>query len=384
VRISQGRMIVNSWNEWDPLRRVIVGRIATDMVGAPDPGAVFTFPDAEIKAGEWHAIPQDVYQTAREQMEAFVTMLQGKGIQVDRPTLHEKFNQKISTPDWEHDWTFGIMPPRDILLCQGNEILESTMSARSRWYEYICYRPLLETYFREDPSFVWEAAPKPRLTEETYEKGYWENYHNVWSEEEKMARMRDLRWQLTDKEPLFDAADFFRFGKDLFVQHSAVTNRPGIDWLKRHFEPKGFRVHDVAFGGTPQPWHFDCTIIPLRPGLLIQNPDWMPLTPEFHELFRINDWEIVMAAPPTRPNPHAYSFCSTNLAYNVFSLDPDTVCVEAGEGQLMDQLDGLGFEVVPVDYFEVSPFGGGLHCSTVDIYRQGDCEDYFPKQIEGF
>lgn len=58
--------------------------------------------------------------------------------------------------------------------------------------------------------------------------------------------------------------------------------------------------------------------------------------------------------------------------------------IEAGEERLMDQLDGLGFDVVPVDFFEVSPFGGGLHCSTVDVYRQGDCVDYFPKQIDGF
>jgi glycine amidinotransferase len=37
-----------------------------------------------------------------------------------------------------------------------------------------------------------------------------------------------------------------------------------------------------------------------------------------------------------------------------------------------------------VDFFEVSPFGGGLHCATTDVYREGDCQDYFPKQIKGF
>ena len=50
----------------------------------------------------------------------------------------------------------------------------------------------------------------------------------------------------------------------------------------------------------------------------------------------------------------------------------------------MDQLDGLGFEVIPVEFFEVSPFGGGLHCATTDVNREGDCQDYFPKQIPGF
>jgi glycine amidinotransferase len=32
----------------------------------------------------------------------------------------------------------------------------------------------------------------------------------------------------------------------------------------------------------------------------------------------------------------------------------------------------------------VAPFGGGLHCATADVYREGTCEDYFPKQIKGF
>ena len=258
------------------------------------------------------------------------------------------------------------------------------MAQRSRWYEYLCYRPLLEQYFRDDPSFVWEAAPKPRLGDESYAEDYWNQFHNVWTREEKMERMRSFQWQVTDHEPLFDAADMMRFGKDLFVQRSAVTNAPGADWLRRHFEARGLRVHIVAFGGTPQPWHLDCTIFAPRPGLLLQNPEWMPLTPEFHELFRINGWEIVLSERPSRPEPHPYSFCSTWLADNVFSLDPQTICVEAGEVLLMEQLDGLGCEVIPVEFFEVSPFGGGLHCATVDVYREGECEDYFPRQLPGF
>ena len=69
---------------------------------------------------------------------------------------------------------------------------------------------------------------------------------------------------------------------------------------------------------------------------------------------------------------------------NTFSIDPKTVCVEAHETKYMDQLDKLGFEVVPVPFADVFPFGGGLHCATVDVYREGNCEDYFPNQIDGF
>jgi len=65
-------------------------------------------------------------------------------------------------------------------------------------------------------------------------------------------------------------------------------------------------------------------------------------------------------------------------------LDPKTVCVEASETTQMEQLDKLGFEVIPVPLWDVAVFAGGLHCATADVYREGTCEDYFPKQVEGY
>jgi len=65
-------------------------------------------------------------------------------------------------------------------------------------------------------------------------------------------------------------------------------------------------------------------------------------------------------------------------------LDPKTICVDAQETEQMEQFDQLGLEVIPVPFIDVSPFGGGLHCATADVYREGNCEDYFPHQIDGF
>ena len=65
---------------------------------------------------------------------------------------------------------------------------------------------------------------------------------------------------------------------------------------------------------------------------------------------------------------------------NVLMLDAKTVCCEASEVYQMDQFDKLGFEVVPIPFRDAYPFGGALHCATTDVYREGSCEDYFPKQ----
>ena len=73
----------------------------------------------------------------------------------------------------------------------------------------------------------------------------------------------------TEEEPLFDAADILRFGKDLVVQHGFTTNLKGIDWIKRHY--KDHRVHAVNFPGDPYPIHIDATFTPIKEGLIINN-----------------------------------------------------------------------------------------------------------------
>ncbi len=373
------KTIVNSWNEWDPLRHVIVGRADGTMVQAPEIAIQHDYPDHGFPLGTYGPYPKEMEEKANDQLDNFAAILESRGIRVDRPTSLD-FSQTVRTPDWVQETMFGSMPPRDLLLTVGNEILEATMSFRSRWFEYLCYRPLLEQYFKEDPNFLFSAAPKPRMTEETYKEDWWENW-NALSEEEKWKKAEECDWIPTEKEPLFDAADVIRCGKDLFVQNSMVTNDAGIDWLRRHYPDH--RVHKVWYREFT-PWHMDTTIIPLRPGLVLFNPVWTPLEVGQRKLFEQNGWEILEAPKSVLKQQRPLSYCSMWLNINLLVLDPKTVCVEASEIPVMELLDRHGLEVVPVPFYEVSPFGGGLHCSTADVYREGTLEDYFPNQVRGF
>ena len=67
---------------------------------------------------------------------------------------------------------------------------------------------------------------------------------------------------------------------------------------------------------------------------------------------------------------------------NVLVLDPKTVCVEKSEVYQMEQMDKLGMNVIPVELRDAYAFGGGLHCCTADVYREGVCEDYFPNMSD--
>ncbi len=111
---------------------------------------------------------------------------------------------------------------------------------------------------------------------------------------------------------------------------------------------------------------------------------------EVLELFKKNGWETIEAAWPA----HKYNadvslitggavggyYGESWISMNTFALGPKTICVEAHETAYIEQLDKLGIEVVPVPYEHVVPFGGSLHCTTLDIYRESTREDYFPKQ----
>ncbi len=373
------KTVVNSWNEWDPLKHVIVGKADGTMVQAPEIAVQRDWTDRGFPLGTYGPYPEEMTAKANEQMDNFAAILESRGIRVDRPTPLD-FSQTVQTPDWVQETMFGCMPPRDLLLTVGNEILEATMSYRSRWHEYLCFRPLLEQYFQEDPNFLFSAAPKPRLTEETYKKDWWENWNSL-SEEAKWKKAEECDWIPTEKEPLFDAADVIRCGKDILVQKSMVTNEAGIDWLRRHYPDH--RVHKVWYR-EHTPWHMDTTIVPLRPGLVLINPVRTPLEKAQKELFEKNDWEIIEGPPTLLEQKRPMTFCSIWLNINLLVLDPKTVCVEASETPVMELLDKHGMEVVPVPFYEVSPFGGGLHCSTADVYREGTLEDYFPNQVEGF
>ncbi len=391
--------IVNSWNEWDPLKRVIIGRPEGTNVPAPEPAWWYDLPRGGFPLGSHGPFPQEMVDAANEQMDYFVKQIEKRGSIVERIDIHPfMLNKPFSSPaGWTQLNAHGVNNVRDVTLIHGNYIVEATTVRRTRVYERFNLRPIFERYFKEDPEVVHFSAPLPMLNDDSYVKNYYYDYENTWTDEDKKRRLHNWEFQLTEKEALWDAADAMRFGKDIFHQGSCVTNRGGFDWLKRMFASLGLRYHHILFD-TPDdkskpdnyhPWHIDVNFVPLKPGLCMVNPDWKPRTPEVYELFKKNDWELIEAVRPV--HVHKNDVYLTGLyegkswiSMNTFSIDPKTVCVESHETAYCEQLDKLGFDVVPIPYEKVIPFGGALHCTTLDVKREGNCKDYFPNQVDGY
>ena len=201
-----GKTIVNSWNEWDPLRHVIVGRADNCHIPAEEPALDAKVPEDSDMRGQWGRRPQETIDRANELLDNFASQLEKRGIRVDRPTSIDH-SVPVQTPDFSTQSQFGCMPPRDVLLTVGSEMLEATMSYRCRWFEYLNYRPLMQKYFEEDPKFRHESAPKPRLTDADYHPDYLSEKIGV---EKRLKWTADKFYVTTAEEPLFDADDVLR------------------------------------------------------------------------------------------------------------------------------------------------------------------------------
>ncbi len=96
------------------------------------------------------------------------------------------------------------------------------------------------------------ATPRPRLTDEIY---------NV-DEPNSVA--------IKDYEPIFDAANILRLGRDIFYLVSNSGNPSGAVWLQTVLGEE-YRVHtcDNIYSGS----HVDTTIVPIRPGLVVVNAE---------------------------------------------------------------------------------------------------------------
>ena len=68
-----------------------------------------------------------------------------------------------------------------------------------------------------------------------------------------------------------------------------VTNHSGIEWMQRHLGDE-YRVHTLAFKNQPGAMHIDTSLVFIKPGLAILNPD-RPLLQK--ELFEKAGWKVV-------------------------------------------------------------------------------------------
>ncbi|TGZ67829.1 hypothetical protein CRM22_004573 [Opisthorchis felineus] len=359
-----------SWNEWDPLEEIIVGTPEGAVVPRPLPEVKMCTPMDkwefyEKNAGRYWAdcIPKEHWEKAVEEVEEYVRVLQMEGVKVLRPSKVDH-SSTFKLLGFESQGFYAAMP-RDFLLVIGDELIEATMTWRSRYFEYLAYRPILLEYWKQGAK--WTVAPKPTDFDAIMNKEVIKKLDSGVSDKSNIGFIT------TESEPCFDAADFTRAGRDIFCQRSQVTNLAGIEWVRRHVEPLGIRVHQLTFT-DPRPMHIDATFVFAKPGIAIQNPD-RPC--DQVKLIKAAGWDVIDAPTPNVPKSHPYWLGSPWLSMNVLMLDPERVLVEKGETAIHEMYRRIGITPIPVALRHANSIGGSFHCWTSDIKRRGNLESYF-------
>lgn len=361
--MTNGNCPVNSHNEWDPLEEVIVGSVdgarfagwkAINRVVA-DPGV---WDEAGAKLGDGTSpYPKEIMQAANAALDRLVHILEAEGVTV-RHVASENYGAPFATPAWHMNGGFSAANPRDPFLIIGNEIIETPMADRSRYFEAFAYRPLFKEYFKAGAK--WTSAPKPQLLDALIDADY-----TIPTYDEPM------RYVITEFEPVFDAADFVRCGRDIFCQESNVTNKFGIEWLQRHLGDE-YRIHTLS-SLSPQAVHIDTSFMPLAPGKVLVSPDFLDVNnlPDI-----LKTWDVLVPPPPV---PHTTSFgvVSDWIGINLLMLDEERVIVEKKQTPLIKALKEWGFKPIPIDFEAYYPFLGGIHCATLDVRRRGELQSYF-------
>lgn len=339
--------LVSADNEWSPLRSVILGLAENSCFPhAPSHMIKATMPEEHFeKFRPDHPFPAELLRRADEELSQFASILKENGVRVYRP-------QRV---DWSKVGGYTAAMPRDGFLTVGNTIIEACFAWECRQQEIdLAFTNILEE-LEKDRSVKVVRAPKVASPESIYE--------GVGSRKDGTHE-----WAINNSRPAFDAADFLRFGKTLIGQLSNVTNEKGVEYLQNAV-PEGYTV-ELLDVNDPHAMHIDATILPLRQGLLIYNPERVTEKAlRKHKLFQ--NWELhaYPHSPPPRDSPPRY-MTSGWLLMNVLSLDEKKVLVEAGDKDFAEYIKTFGMEPILCPFQHVNSIGGSFHCATVDLVRQ--------------
>jgi glycine amidinotransferase len=319
---------MSSLNEWDPLKKVVVGVADYARVPKMDRSLRFiNYADkqdvSDIVSGPY---PTQVIQEANEDLEIFVEFLKSQGIEVVRPN--------------REDTDYYNYCPRDCIFTHGNISIATPMPLRSRKNNWKSYAHHLKNLIHIPCSGE----------DELYNE-------NCLSNKDVLS--------LTESSPAFDAANVIKANDDLLYLVSNTGNLKGAELLQSLVGPE-VKVHLLQ--GVYSYVHIDSTIAFLREGLMMVNPsrvksrDVLP--------YPFNTWDIIYAPEPVDIGYYpGYNNSSPWGNLNLVSINPNLVVLEEHQDETRRELEKYGIESVMLPVRHGRTLSGFFHCITLDIER---------------
>lgn len=302
--------MISSYNEWSPLKRIVVGDATHANWPISDP--VFsresektTWTESPVPSGP---VPQQIIDEANEDLDNLANTLTSLGVEVLRP---EPLNFQV------HDGMYNYCP-RDRLLVYGSTVVNPAMMYPCRDMELQCYHDIVDQA---------------------------ENYHF-------MPRHEGM---------ILDAANVCRLGDTMLFLESPSGNRKAYEWLCDIFPDVTIELCNFYAGV-----HIDSTVVPLREGLVLLNGSRVNET-NCPKVFA--DWEKIFVNDIEPQDFYQYPYASKWIGLNMLAVDPETVILDSRQSSLANTLEKKGFTTIPLDLRHSRTLGGGFHCVTLDLVR---------------
>ena len=303
--------MIHSYNEWDPIREIIVGR--ADYANWPSDDPVFskesektTWKESPVPGGP---VPNWIIDEANEDLDLLANVLEQCGAIVHRPRA---LNYQ------ERGGMYGYCP-RDRLLVYGDTIVDPAMM-------YPCRDMEIEAL----DDIIYRADTVHRMPR--------------------------------DEGMILDAANVLRLNESMLYLQSASGNQQAYKWLKAKFPNVPIEVCEFYSGV-----HIDSTIVPVREGLVVVNASRVNKD-NLPQIFK--NWEVIWVDEVVAQGFYQYPYASKWIALNMLVVDPTTIIVDKHQTELIKMLEEYNMLVLPLELRHSRTLGGGFHCVTLDIVRQ--------------
>jgi hypothetical protein len=390
LKILLAREKMSSFTEYAPLRRVILGSVEDYKPACwgwkSDPGVNA---DTFLRATEFcdSAIPNRILEEVSEDLADYEKALEDVGVSVIRPPRMTQ--EPIYETDYFYSYGRDLYNMRDLHIVLGKKIISCAPSQPNRILEVIELREFLKDVSK-DLSLELVSSPVPNLIVNPLYPSVRNSLGNLVSPEDSKAPIlgsvtQEIWHRLIEDEILFDAANIIRYeGKALFLV-SSTGNRKAFEWLNSLDVEFKFHQTDVYRSS-----HIDSTILPLgRDTFLVNSIRVNPMNlPTSIKESRILYFEDVARIPESEISFHQGHRAiagakieklgfQTNLldmsspwaGMNILSVDEELVMVESNQIPLIRLLESKGYNVIPIRMRHAYTMLGGLHCTTLDLFR---------------
>jgi glycine amidinotransferase len=268
----------------------------------------------------------------------------------------------VKTPFFE-SYTTGCDSPRDMYLCIGGTIIETPPTNRKRYFEHVLLHDIFMDYFRKGAK--WTVAPRPFLSDTSTDYAFWKEKLN-----EPIRLPSELESQF---DISFDAANCLKFGRTILMNVGTKNHELGAKWLADQLPE--YKIETLRLCDN----HIDGHLMPLAPGRLLVNEGAM--FGYYNQLpSSLRKWDVIpildKATDFNYPSDHLQMATNVGMSVNVLSLDEKRVLIRDTAKLTIKALEQAGFDPIPFRLRHSELFGGGIHCSTVDVRREDSPQNY--------